>query len=111
VSAKKSIIAQGLRENSAKTMVFDPQKFFRPIYCSDFVFFRDALGLDYHWESKNPLPSALEFSHNRLCSDQVQISRVFGNISTTITVRTILKKAFDSSLKGEYFHIFKMFLR
>ena len=75
------------------------------------MFFRDALGLNYRWDSKNPCARALEFSHNRLGSDQIQISRVFGNISTTITDRTILKKAFDSSLKGEYFYIFKMFLR
>jgi hypothetical protein len=34
----------------------------------------------------------------------------FGNILRMITARAMFKKAFDSSSKGEYFHVFKIFL-
>ena len=56
---------------------FRPGDTFRDALMKRYRDFRDAPGLGYHLDSTKPFTEVLEFSHNRLGSDQVQISRGF----------------------------------
>ena len=66
-----------IAQKLCKKHSFWPADTFRDALMKRYRDFRDAPGLVYHLDSKNPTPGVLEFSHNRLGSDQVQISRVF----------------------------------